>query len=156
MAQLDPQQVHVRYMQTHTPAYRFAPGESFALWQQRARARLGDLLAPDAIADAPGDVEIIDTCARDGHRETKFSFRTEPDYSVAAHLLIPDSRRNPPVVICLQGHASGMRSLSTKWRSHFVELTPFPCSLRSRAGKGVGKPYCARLPKPLRMSLVSQ
>ncbi len=135
MAPLDPQQVHVRYMQTHTPAYRFAPGESFALWQQRARARLGDLLAPDAIADAPGDVEIIDTCARDGHRETKFSFRTEPDYSVGRASADSRQPQESPVVICLQGHASGMRSLSTKWRSHFVELYTFPCSLRSRAGK---------------------
>lgn len=51
----------------------------------------------------------------DTHTEYRFIFDTEPSTSVPAHLLIPHKAKKPcPVIICLQGHSSGMHvSLGT-------------------------------------------
>ena len=41
--------------------------------------------------------------------EIRFSFESEPDFFVPAHMLLPKNRQGKlPVVICLQGHSTGM------------------------------------------------
>ena len=44
----------------------------------------------------------------DGFEEIRFRFESEAGFTVPAHLLIPDGAGKPPVMICLQGHSTGM------------------------------------------------
>ena len=44
----------------------------------------------------------------EGATEIRFTFRSEEDYRVPCHLWLPDGVKNPPVMICLQGHSTGM------------------------------------------------
>ena len=46
---------------------------------------------------------------RDFYREIRFLFTAEEGADVPCHLLVPKSGEGPyPVVICLQGHSTGM------------------------------------------------
>lgn len=108
MAQLDPNQVHILYQKTHIPDYRYKGDMPFSKWQASARARLGKLLCLGCIPFCEPSVEIVNRREEEDYLETKFNFLTEPGFSIAAHLLLPKGKQNPPVMICLQGHASGM------------------------------------------------
>ena len=41
---LDPQVRHLNLMKEIKPAYRYQEGEDFAAWQEKARARLAEVL----------------------------------------------------------------------------------------------------------------
>jgi cephalosporin-C deacetylase-like acetyl esterase len=57
----------------------------------------------------PLDVRVEWTATGDGYHETRFRFMAEAGQEVPAHLLVPAGAREPvPVLVCLQGHNSGM------------------------------------------------
>ena len=90
-----------------TMAYR---GEGpLAEWQETARDKLKELLG------LPYD--RCDPCFRVEYRaeteeffETRFTFQGEEGCFAPAHFLLPKQRavEKPPVMICLQGHSTGM------------------------------------------------
>ena len=83
-------------------------GGDLKAWQTAARAKLAELLGLDRMVPASPDLRIEWREQRKGYTETRFTFQTEPGYSVPAHLLLPDGVKNPPLMICLQGHSPGM------------------------------------------------
>ncbi len=93
------------------PALRFDGSEDVYEWQKKARAKLYDLLGIDEIKKFACDDNLTvdyDRINEDGTREIRFRFLTEEGVIAPAHLLLPAGAVKPPVVICLQGHATGM------------------------------------------------
>ncbi|MBR1970733.1 MAG: hypothetical protein IKA17_10325 [Clostridia bacterium] len=89
------------------PSMRFKDGD-FSLWQQNAKEKLEELLGlPLANCDDLFSVEYEKE--RDEYNEIRFTFQSEDGYFVPCHLLIPKGvEKLPPLVICLQGHSTGM------------------------------------------------
>ena len=104
---LDPQKKHIDLLKTIHPSQRYRSGEDFSAWQNRARAKLNELLGLPLENCAP-DLRIEWQQDRGDHTETRFLFSSEPGVDVLCHLLLPKSNHPLPLVICLQGHSKGM------------------------------------------------
>ncbi len=83
-------------------------GENIEEWKQTARSKLTSLLGIDRFVKVDSDINIEYEKEIEGGKEIRFTFQSEKNYRVPCHLLIPDDVINPPVMICLQGHSTGM------------------------------------------------
>lgn len=83
-------------------------GENYDEWKSKAREKLSSLLGLDKILPVDIDLEIEYETELDNATEIRFTFESEEGYRVPAHLFIPKNVSNPPVMICLQGHTTGM------------------------------------------------
>ena len=86
-------------------------GKDYEVWKKNARAKLWELLSMDnlTLTDADLQIEYETECEIEGSTEIRFTYQSEQGYRVPAHLFIPkDTEKKPPVMICLQGHSSGM------------------------------------------------
>lgn len=80
----------------------------FATWRRLVAAQLQSMIGvwPER---GPLDLHIESTTTTAAYHATRFVFTTEAGADVPAHLLIPTHGQPPyPVMICLQGHTSGM------------------------------------------------
>ncbi len=92
---------------TRKGAYR--PGEDFLAWQRAAREKLGELLGMDTFEKCDDNLKIEWTKDETDYTEYRLLFNTEAHYQARAHLRVPKGAQGAvPVVICLQGHATGM------------------------------------------------
>ena len=83
-------------------------GENYPEWKSAARAKLIDLIGLDRFEQAEPEFKIEYKEQKEGYTDIRFSFQSEPGYRVPCHLLLPDGKENPPAMICLQGHTTGM------------------------------------------------
>ena len=90
---------------THSMSYH---GGDFEAWRRDAREKLSALLGMDKFTKVDSKTEIEYTKIENGVEEIRFTFQSEDGYRVPCHLLRPVGALNPPVMICLQGHSSGM------------------------------------------------
>lgn len=92
------------------PSMRYRSGQDFSSWQKEAREKLWSLLGLDAcIGGATDNLEIEFEKDEDAFHETRFLFETEPGLQVPCHLLVPlKKKEGRPLMICLQGHSTGM------------------------------------------------
>lgn len=81
---------------------------SFKEWQISARKKLSQLLGMDKFKKVDMDFNIEYEKKIDGATEIRFSYQSEAGYRVPCHMLVPDGIEKPPVMICLQGHSTGM------------------------------------------------
>lgn len=91
------------------PGMAYSGGEPLSAWQARAREKLSSLLGlPYDRCDPLFRVEYREET--EDFYETRFLFQCEPDCFAPAHLLVPKQKtaKKPPVMICLQGHSTGM------------------------------------------------
>ena len=89
------------------PCMRYRGGD-FAEWQKKSRMKLAELLGLPFVHCENLFTVVFDE-PRKTHREIRFTFQSEAGYFVPCHLLIPNGADEPlPVVICLQGHSTGM------------------------------------------------
>ncbi len=103
-----PESCHRRLLADPPRKLRFRPDADFAAWRAEMDAKLRELIGwlPER---APLDIRIEDQTQTDAFDETRFVFAAEPGADVPCHLLIPRGAAGPvPVVICLQGHSTGM------------------------------------------------
>lgn len=104
----NPQTRHI-FMMDHarrSAAYR---GGDFKDWQEQARFKLGELLGLNTFEQCDDNLCIEWTREEADYTEYRLLFNTEAHYQARAHLRIPKAATAPvPVVICLQGHATGM------------------------------------------------
>ena len=78
-------------------------------WQKQAREKLSALLGlPYETCEPLFDVEYREET--EDFYETRFTFQSETGYFVPCHFLEPKQKaaEKPPVMICLQGHSTGM------------------------------------------------
>lgn len=104
---LNPQIRMLHLMKDVKPRMRMAPGDDFAAWQAKARARLMELLGLPLERTAP-NFRVDWTRDNGGFIETRFLFESEPEVTVVGHLLLPKGKDSLPLVICLQGHSKGV------------------------------------------------
>lgn len=83
-------------------------GENYEAWKKEARKKLSLLLGMDKFTKVAPETEIEYTEKIDGGVKIRFSFQSESGYRVPGYLLLPDGIEKPPVIICLQGHSTGM------------------------------------------------
>lgn len=108
MNRFSPDLCHNELLASHTPLLRYREDNDFNTWRAEVKATLCDLIG-DMPERVSANVQIEWKEERDTYTEYRFTFDTEPSASVPCHLLIPHKAKKPcPVVICLQGHSSGM------------------------------------------------
>lgn len=90
-----------------TPAMAY-DGSDVASWKEKAREKLRELLGMDKFSKVAPELEIEYERELENATEIRFTFQSEAGYRVPCHLLLPHGVDNPPVMICLQGHSTGM------------------------------------------------
>ncbi|MBQ4088071.1 MAG: acetylxylan esterase [Clostridia bacterium] len=99
----------VNVIKNITPSYRYDGKEDIAAWQSRAKAKLEELLGLPLVAPEKDMFSAEASYERDGLTFTKFTFQSEEGYFVPCCLVKKtDLKGKAPLVICLQGHSSGM------------------------------------------------
>ena len=96
-----------RILQSAQPAMAY-PGGDPEQWKQSAREKLAQLLGLHKMIPAEAALEIEYEHQHETHTELRFTFQSEEGYRVPCHLWLPVGVKKPPVMICLQGHSTGM------------------------------------------------
>lgn len=91
-----------------SPSLRYDSNTDFNVWQRTAKAKLEELLGlPFEKCDDKFAILSEKDCGE--YKKIEFEFQSEENYFVSAAFLVPSHMKMPlPVVICLQGHSSGM------------------------------------------------
>lgn len=83
-------------------------GSDFPSWQKDAREKLSLLLGLDRFSQVPDEMQIESTEETGEMTKLRFTFQSEAGFRVPCYLLLPRGIEKPPVMICLQGHTTGM------------------------------------------------
>ena len=108
MPEFAPETCHGPLLQQAARALAFDEARDFTSWRRQVDAKLRQLIGwmPPPV---PLNVQRQPPVERETFTETRFVFTSEAHADVPAHLLVPRGRDAPlPVVICLQGHSTGM------------------------------------------------
>jgi cephalosporin-C deacetylase-like acetyl esterase len=103
-----PETCHEYLLQTVSRQLAFDPQKDFQTWRQAVSTKLRELLGilPEKV---PLNIRIEYEQEHDLFREIRFVFSPEAHADIPCHLLIPLQKQAPfPVIICLQGHTTGM------------------------------------------------
>jgi len=103
-----PETCHRHLLESSPRGLAFDPARDYAVWRGEVGEKLRGLLGitPERV---PLDLRIEQPEEHDAWREIRFVFQAETGADVPCHLLLPRGVEPPfPVMICLQGHASGM------------------------------------------------
>jgi dienelactone hydrolase len=103
-----PETVHRRLIEAAPLRLAYRDGLDVAAWSAALRAKIVDLLGmPTYRGDA--EIRLGQLEDRGDHTRSRLVFTAEPGAEVPCWLLRPKSVAGPlPVMICLQGHTSGM------------------------------------------------
>jgi len=108
MKNFSPDVYHEKMFSELKPELAFNESSDYDTWKKAVKEKLTELLG-DTPTKVPVNVNVEWELQHEGYREIRFTYDTEPEMSVPCHLLIPDNVKKPcPVVICLQGHSTGM------------------------------------------------
>lgn len=90
------------------PSRRYDRTQPFDAWQAATYQKLEELLGLP-LQKGSDDIHIVRETAEKGFTRTDFTFESEPGYEASAAFLRPAGAQGAlPVVICLQGHSTGM------------------------------------------------
>ena len=103
----NPHTHNLEILKETVPSMQFT-GNNFEKWQKEARNKLSSLLGMDKFKKVDSLLDIEYEKKVDNATEIRFTFQSEKGYRVPCHMLIPDGIDKPPVMICLQGHSTGM------------------------------------------------
>lgn len=97
------------------PELTYDENEDFVGWERKIKEKFTELLGLDGIEEnARGtdpQFEIESEEQKDGYRQIRFTFVSEPGKVVPCYLLLPDLKKEKyPVVITLQGHSTGFHN----------------------------------------------
>ncbi len=98
----------VEYLSSVSPSGMLCPEkESLCDWQKRASEKLKELIClPREACDRLFELEF--TKDFPDFTEYRFTFQSEKNEFVPCHLWISKKAENTPLMICLQGHSTGM------------------------------------------------
>ncbi len=108
-----------------TPSMKYKGDEPFSDWQKKARAKLVQLLGIDRIkraTDTKFNIEYI----KEEEEYTEYRFTLEPEigYTFPSVMRVPKGLSGRlPVMICLQGHSTGMHISLGKPKFEGDEIT---------------------------------
>ena len=109
MRLINSQNYIIEQLQQTEPSMRYDGKEDFTQWQEKAYAKLWELLGMDYMQKCEENFLIESEEQRDGYKKVLFSFQSEQGYYVPCCALLPDNmKEQQKVVICLQGHSTGM------------------------------------------------
>ncbi len=100
----------MKILENLSPVMILDPGkESLDAWQNKAAEKLKELLALPRI-ECERDFNIEFTEKHEKFTEIRFTFQSEEGEYVPGHLWVPTNSEGKklPVMICLQGHSTGM------------------------------------------------
>lgn len=101
--------IRERIQKHSTPSMRYDGKEDFGEWQKKAYAKLWKVLGLNQMEVCEDDFLIEKEEQKEGYKKVVFSFQSEEGYYVPCCALFPDEMHQPQkVVICLQGHSTGM------------------------------------------------
>lgn len=83
-------------------------GENYEQWRAEARGKLSSLIGLDGFSLVDDNLEVEYETELDSAIEIRFTYQSEEGYRVPAHMFLPKGVEKPPVMICLQGHSTGM------------------------------------------------
>lgn len=123
------------------PLLRYDGKEDYESWRKRASEKLYELLGlPLTPCDDLFEITADSDC--ENYRRIDFTFQSEEGYYVPASFLAPkDARLHLPLVVCIQGHSTGMHiSLGMEKFSRDRELI---ANGEDFAVRAVKEGYCA-------------
>ncbi len=125
------------------PSMRYDGCEDFSLWQQRSREMLRRLAGTDLIPECDDDFLVKSVTDCGDYTDTYFSFQSEKGYYVPCHILKPKKYQGKlPLLICLQGHTTGMH-ISIGKAIYEDDSDDINSGDRDYALYGVKNGYCA-------------
>lgn len=99
---------HDKYLKEHKPLLSFDANNDYDSWRENIYIKLTELLG-DMPQKTNLNIRIEWEKAHNDFTEKRFVFTSEDQVDVSCHLWIPKKAKKPcPVVICLQGHSTGM------------------------------------------------
>jgi len=103
-----PETLHIEQAKSMQQKLHYEPGAGFFAQKRAIGEKLTELLRPlPRTAPAQPIIEYTKDCG--SYENTRFCYESEPGFFVPAHLLLPKAQAGKlPVVICLQGHSTGM------------------------------------------------
>ena len=109
MNTLSPHEKVLEIMKNMVPSMRYDGKEDYAQWQKKAREKCKELLGLSQFQKCALEVQIEQEIETEEYVETRFCFQSEEHYRIPCHLRMPKGAGKPlPVMICLQGHTTGM------------------------------------------------
>jgi len=105
-----PHELHLQQLLQTVPALRYADDMLFEQWQRAAREKLAGLLGMDTFQPCKPWFQAQPAQDMGTYLRTRFSFKSEDGYRVPCYWLQPKAISDSPVpvMICLQGHTTGM------------------------------------------------
>jgi len=105
---MTPHELHLRQLaQTH-PALRYDGSQPLKTWRLSARVKLWELLGMDRLAPCDPDFRAEETLDAADFTRMRFSFQSEEGFRVPGYFCLPRGGDASKVMICLQGHSTGM------------------------------------------------
>lgn len=98
----------LKYLQSVPISMEYDGKEDFAQWQKRAKEKLYELLGMEKFTKCESLFEIEYKKEHKNFTEIRFKFQSEEGYFVPCILSVPKTDGKRPVMICLQGHGTGM------------------------------------------------
>lgn len=98
----------IKYLHSIPVSMQYDGKESLSDWQIKARAKLSELMGLQYFYEVDDETEIEFCKEYDEFTEIKFYFYSEENYTVPCVLRVPKNVKNPALMICLQGHSTGM------------------------------------------------
>jgi len=105
---MTPHELYLSQLAKTEPLLRLREGQPLEKWRALARQRLRELLGMDKVMPCAPDVQIEETGEKDGCTRTRFTFQSEPGFRVPGYFSLPKGGDASKVMICLQGHSTGM------------------------------------------------
>jgi hypothetical protein len=103
-----PETCHYALLENAPRTLAFSPAVEYPAWRAQVDATLRQLagVMPEPV---PLDIRVEYELRHEEYTERRIIFSSEPYADVPCHLLLPNTKRGPyPVVICVQGHSTGM------------------------------------------------
>lgn len=100
---------HEERMKTVKPALAFDENKDYETWREQVREKLTELLGDMPQHRCDLNIRVEWEKEHDTFYEKRMVYTSEENADTPCHLLVPKNVKLPcPVVICLQGHTTGM------------------------------------------------
>ncbi|MCL2301523.1 MAG: hypothetical protein FWC27_15390 [Firmicutes bacterium] len=105
---MTPHELYLNQMAKTEPLLRLREGQPPEKWRALARQKLRELLGMDQILPCRLDFRAEETIDAGDYTRTRFTFQSEPGFRVPGYFCMPRDGDASKVMICLQGHSTGM------------------------------------------------